>query len=269
MQRNSSPWAAARHVLVLHAHPDDETIATGGALADMAAGGAVTLVTATRGELGEVVPGALAHLQGSDRLASHRVGELRRALERLGVVRHEFLGSGAARQPGLAQRVYRDSGMQWGPDGLAVPLGDAAAGSFCAADFTEVCADLRAVAVHSGADLVVSYDPTGGYGHPDHVRCHRAAAWLATELRIPFVQIVPLDHQGVIRESDRENTAAGELVVFALGAQHRAAKWAALRAHQSQFSVHGDTLLHSGGQRHVLGAEELFRVPGEGVGALS
>src|SRR6201996_8689590 len=96
---------AARRLLLVHAHPDDESIYTGATMARYAAEAAqVTLVTCTLGELGEIIPPALAHLAADrdDRLGEHRIGELAAACTALGVTDHRFLGG-----PGR----WRDSGM--------------------------------------------------------------------------------------------------------------------------------------------------------------
>lgn len=95
----------ARRLLLVHAHPDDESINNGATMARYAAEGAlVTLVTCTLGEEGEVIPAELAHLAADrdDRLGAHRVGELAAAMKELGVTDHRFLGG-----PGR----FRDSGM--------------------------------------------------------------------------------------------------------------------------------------------------------------
>ncbi len=104
---------ASRRLLLVHAHPDDETIETGATMARYAAEGAhVTLVTCTLGELGEIIPPGLAHLsaEAGGGLGGYRIGELDAACAALGVTDHRFLG-GAGR--------FRDSGM------MGVPGNDA------------------------------------------------------------------------------------------------------------------------------------------------
>ncbi|HEX6528124.1 MAG TPA: PIG-L family deacetylase, partial [Streptosporangiaceae bacterium] len=98
-----------RRLLLVHAHPDDESIGTGATMAKYAAQGArVTLVTCTLGELGEIIPAGLAHLAADrdDRLGEYRIGELDAACAALGVTDHRFLGG-----PGR----WRDSGMMGTP----------------------------------------------------------------------------------------------------------------------------------------------------------
>ena len=134
-----------------HAHPDDEAIQTGGTMAKLAAGGhRVVLVTATRGELGEVPDGML---RAGETLAERREVELTAACEVLGVARHEYLG-------------YGDSGMADEPTN-----NDPAC--FWQADVDAAAARLAAILRDEGADILVAYDENGGYGHPDHIQVHR------------------------------------------------------------------------------------------------
>ena len=104
----------AQRLLLVHAHPDDESIGTGATMAKYVAEGAgVTLVTCTGGEMGEILVPELEHLAADrdDRLAEHRRGELDEAMKALGVTDHRFLG-------GFGR--YRDSGMVWHEDGHAI-----------------------------------------------------------------------------------------------------------------------------------------------------
>src|SRR5215471_16041654 len=108
----------AQRLLLVHAHPDDESIGTGATMAKYAAEGrGVTLITCTGGEMGEILVPELEHLASDqdDRLAEHRRGELDRAMQALGVTDHRFLG-------GFGR--YRDSGMKWHDDGYAVAADD-------------------------------------------------------------------------------------------------------------------------------------------------
>jgi N-acetyl-1-D-myo-inositol-2-amino-2-deoxy-alpha-D-glucopyranoside deacetylase len=165
-----------RRLLLVHAHPDDESIETGATMARYAASGAqVTLVTCTLGELGEVIPPDLAHLAaGSDgvdgggsgsRLGEYRIGELSAACAALGVTDHRFLGG-----PGR----WRDSGM------MGLPANNQP-GCFWQADLDEAAAELLAVIREVRPQVIVSYDDRGFYGHPDHIQAHRVA-WRAFEL---------------------------------------------------------------------------------------
>ncbi|MFG3583793.1 N-acetyl-1-D-myo-inositol-2-amino-2-deoxy-alpha-D-glucopyranoside deacetylase [Streptomyces sp. NPDC047990] len=157
-----------RRLLLVHAHPDDESINNGATMARYAAEGAlVTLVTCTLGEEGEVIPPGLAHL-APDRdggLGPHRVAELAAAMKELGVTDHRFLGG-----PGR----FRDSGMM-GVEQNHRP------GAFWSADVDEAAALLVEVIREVRPQVLVTYDPDGGYGHPDHIQAHRVAL-RATEL---------------------------------------------------------------------------------------
>jgi N-acetyl-1-D-myo-inositol-2-amino-2-deoxy-alpha-D-glucopyranoside deacetylase len=137
-------------LLVVHAHPDDETITMGGTLARYAAEGVRTVVvTCTLGDLGEVRDPGLAI--GAD-VAALRERELEAATRRLGVSRLVKLG-------------YADSGMAGWPSNH-LP------GALFAAPLTEAAERLAAVIRQERPQVVVGYDQTGGYGHPDHVKAH-------------------------------------------------------------------------------------------------
>ncbi|MCF6526350.1 N-acetyl-1-D-myo-inositol-2-amino-2-deoxy-alpha-D-glucopyranoside deacetylase [Streptomyces sp. JJ36] len=154
--------APERRLLLVHAHPDDESINNGATMARYAAEGArVTLVTCTRGEEGEVIPPRLAHLapDREDRLGPYRVGELAAAMRELGVTDHRFLGG---------EGRYRDSGM------TGLPQNDRP-DSFWQAPLDEAAGELAAVLREVRPQVLVTYDPDGGYGHPDHVKAHRVA----------------------------------------------------------------------------------------------
>ena len=150
-------------LLLVHAHPDDETINNGSTMAMYAALGAeVTLVTCTRGEEGEVLVPDLAHLAANvnDSLGEHRVEELAQAMKALGVTDHRFLGEGSTR--------YRDSGMM-GTEPNNRP------DTFWKADFDEATSYLVQVIDEVKPHIMITYDEFGGYGHPDHIQAHRVA----------------------------------------------------------------------------------------------
>ncbi|MEU1224877.1 N-acetyl-1-D-myo-inositol-2-amino-2-deoxy-alpha-D-glucopyranoside deacetylase [Streptomyces sp. NPDC005828] len=152
----------ARRLLLVHAHPDDESINNGATMARYAAEGAlVTLVTCTLGEEGEVIPPDLAHLapDREDRLGPHRVGELAAAMTELGVTDHRFLGG-----PGR----FRDSGMM-GAEQNKRP------GAFWSTDVDTAAPHLVEVIRETRPQVLITYDPDGGYGHPDHIQAHRVA----------------------------------------------------------------------------------------------
>src|SRR5690606_13518533 len=151
-----------RRLLLVHAHPDDETIGTGATMARYVAEGAhVTLVTCTLGEEGEVIPEELAHLAATedDVLGDHRIGELAAACAALGVEDHRFLGG-----PGR----WRDSGM------MGVASNDRP-GAFWRADVDEAAGELVKVIREVRPQVLVTYDENGHYGHPDHIQAHRVS----------------------------------------------------------------------------------------------
>jgi N-acetyl-1-D-myo-inositol-2-amino-2-deoxy-alpha-D-glucopyranoside deacetylase len=155
-------------LLLVHAHPDDESIETGATMARYAAAGvAVTLVTCTLGELGEIIPADLAYLAAGrgDLLGKYRIGELEAACAALGVQDHRFLGG-----PGR----WRDSGM------MGLPSNDDP-GCFWQADTGEAVLGLVAIIREVRPRVMVSYDDRGFYGHPDHIQAHRVA-WRAFQL---------------------------------------------------------------------------------------
>ena len=231
-------------MVFVHAHPDDETIATGATIATLVdAGAAVTVLTCTRGELGEVIPSELRHLAGTE-LGAHRLGELDAALAALGVTDHRILGTPEARWADRQPRRYLDSGMQWGPTG-AEALSPVDPESLSAADLGEVAADIAAVLVDVEPDVVVSYAADGGYGHPDHVRAHEATRRAAQVLGVPFYVV---DSPG-----GRPGRAAVDPSASVLDR-----KRAALEAHRTQVSVSGDSFSLSSGEPRPIAARETF-----------
>ena len=156
------PLDNARRLLLVHAHPDDETIGTGATMAKYAHEGAlVTLITCTLGEQGEVLVPDLEHLAAdkNDALGTQRIDELAVAMEALGVKDHRFLGG-----PGR----WRDSDMM-GRDGNNDPR------CFWQANFEEAVGEAVRVIREVRPQVMVTYDENGGYGHPDHIQAHRVA----------------------------------------------------------------------------------------------
>ncbi|WP_353650518.1 glycosyltransferase [Nakamurella sp. A5-74] len=254
-----------RHVLFLHAHPDDETIATGGTIARLlAAGTTVSVLTATRGECGESAPGAAPENAGADALVVLRLRELAGALAELGVQQHFWLGTRPARagnDPDGGERRYSDSGMQWAPDGWAVPAPDVPDTALSLADPDEITADVLALIRAIGPELVVSYDARGGYGHPDHVSLHRAGRAAAALAGVGFAECLPgpPEHRDGTVEDPSDGTA-GEVVAVDVRA-HRAQVVRALRWYRSQLiEVADDHIVHVGGQRQQLPSVEYFRI---------
>lgn len=191
-------------VLAVHAHPDDETLATGALLATWAAAGRpATVVTCTRGERGEVIGAALAHLEGDGpALAAHREHELAAALAALHATHHYLdtlplppaptptpapAATPAETAPDAGSRVpeavtaavsagaharYEDSGMAWVGVGRAGAGAEVPPRALVSVPLEEAAARLAGLILELRPDLVVTYEPGGGYGHPDHVRAH-------------------------------------------------------------------------------------------------
>jgi len=142
-----------RTLLAVHAHPDDETISTGGILARYSAEGVRTIVvTCTTGDLGEVSDGGLLGDSGVGALRQH---ELARAMAVLGVQRNVNLGYGDSGMPGWPENHRR--------------------GAFFATRLEEAVERLLPILEQERPQVVVTYDATGGYGHPDHVKTHQVA----------------------------------------------------------------------------------------------
>ncbi|MGE2716969.1 N-acetyl-1-D-myo-inositol-2-amino-2-deoxy-alpha-D-glucopyranoside deacetylase [Mycolicibacterium litorale] len=165
--------AIAARLLFVHAHPDDETLTTGGTIAHYASRGADTrVVTCTLGEEGEVIGDLYAQLAvgHADQLGGYRIAELTAALSALGVAGPRFLGG-----PGH----WRDSGMAGTPPRHHPRFVDA--------DMSEAVGLLAGIIDDFRPHVVVTYDPDGGYGHPDHIQTHRVttAAVEAAQWRVP------------------------------------------------------------------------------------
>ena len=143
-------------LMTVHAHPDDETIGTGGTMAKaVKAGHRVVLVTCTLGELGEIVVKDMDTPDNHRRLGEIRAGELESAMGVLGVTEWENLG-------------YRDSGMM-------DDAGNRDPRSFWQADLDEAARRLTWLIRTHKPDVVTTYNEFGGYGHPDHIRTHDVA----------------------------------------------------------------------------------------------
>ncbi|MFD7030877.1 N-acetyl-1-D-myo-inositol-2-amino-2-deoxy-alpha-D-glucopyranoside deacetylase [Streptomyces sp. NPDC059917] len=272
----------ARRLLLVHAHPDDESINNGVTMAKYAAEGAhVALVTCTLGEEGEVIPPGLAHLAADreDVLGAHRIDELAAAMRELGVTDHGFLGG-----PGR----FRDSGMM-GAEQNERP------GAFWSADVDEAAGYLVEVIRRVRPQVLVTYDPDGGYGHPDHIQAHRVAT-RAVELaadpaygdhlgaphaiakvywnRVPrsvveegFARLRAADRApfpGIAVPDDVPGVVADERVTAEIGAAdgepYAAAKAAAMRAHATQVAVDGGVFALSNDLAQPLFVREYYEL---------
>jgi len=247
-----------RRILLVHAHPDDETIGTGATMARYVDDGVgVTLVTCTLGEEGEVLVPGLEHLASDreDRLGEHRQGELAEAMSILGVQDWRLLGG-----PGR----YRDSGM------IGTPPNERPE-AFWRSDLLDGAADLVGVIREVRPQVLVTYDDFGGYGHPDHIQAHRVAMYavvlagaptfrpeLGAAWDVPKVYWTAFP-RSVVREGIERLRAAGETTGFAemdpddlpfviddalvttavCSPAHLDRKMDALRAHATQVTVDG------------------------------
>lgn len=241
----SGPFEGVSRVAFAHAHPDDETLATGALIQHLTeADLEVSVVTATRGERGEVVAGSGAPPAGSPELDAHREAELTAALAALGAEGPFFLGEPPARASGLSPRRYVDSGMRWVTPTVAGPGEDAGPDAFTSASVAEAAADLAALLTSWRADLVVSYEADGGYGHPDHVRMHHVAKAAADLADIGFAEVISIPRDGTPPDSTD--------VTWFDRSDYLPQLLPALHAHASQFTVDGRDAIHSGGQREPL-----------------
>lgn len=243
---------AAQSVLLVHAHPDDETLATGGLIAALVQQGVqVSVLTATRGEQGEVVPGSFTPDE-AEVLPSHREREVACACRRLGVAHHGFLGEPPARATGMAPRRYVDSGMRWLDEAETLAGPGAAAGpeALTSAPLGEIAADIAAYAVAVHADVLITYDALGGYGHPDHVGLHAPTRDAARDLGAQFWEIA---------------SYADEAGVVVGGESFRAVVVEALRCYASQLTVDGTDVVHVGGQRQRIAVTTTVRTSTAGA----
>ncbi|HEY6796727.1 MAG TPA: PIG-L family deacetylase [Kineosporiaceae bacterium] len=169
--------ADSRTIVSFHAHPDDEALLTAGTLAKAAAGGhRVVLVSATDGAAGL----AASSFGTPTELSRHRAAELHRSAEAIGAARVAFLG-------------YADSGLhgEVEPGPGVVP--------FARADVGEAAERLAEILAQERADVLTSYDASGGYGHPDHVQVHHVGAAAAALAGTPLVLEATVDRDLLLR----------------------------------------------------------------------
>src|ERR1035437_2396701 len=271
--------AEPRRLLLTHAHPDDESCMTGGTIPKYVAEGAhVTVVTSTRGEQGKIVVPELAHVAADqqDTLGDHRSGELRTAVAALGLDDHRYLGG---------EGRYRDSGRMGTPSSER-------SDAFWQADLDEAGAELAAIIREVRPHVVVTYDPSGGYGHPDHIQTHRVTM-RAVELASDSDAIVHGETWGVAkvylcgapRELIRRQLASlkleeashpymwvdldlteypdgvfdgSEITTEIYVSLYFETKRQALAAHRSQITVHGDLLVLATGRGVPIQDREWF-----------
>jgi N-acetyl-1-D-myo-inositol-2-amino-2-deoxy-alpha-D-glucopyranoside deacetylase len=276
-----------KHLLLVHAHPDDESIGQGATMARYVATGiGVTLVTCTGGEMGEILVPEMEHMAADqdDTLADERKVELDNAMKALGVTDYRFLGG---------FKRYRDSGMQWHGDGHAVPADVVHANAFWNADLTEAASYLVETIREVRPQVLVTYDEFGGYGHPDHIQAHRVATYAAALAAVPSYRPdlgeahdIAKIYWGAmsanrVREGLRDLRAAGDTVTFegmdpenlpafmveddALSARVEAddyvtAKMEALKAHRTQIAVDGPFFALANNKGNEVWGTEFYRI---------
>ena len=242
--------SAAKRLLLVHAHPDDETINNGVTMAKYAALGAqVTLVTCTRGEEGEVLVNELENLASDkdDQLGEHREIELKDAMDELGIKDFRFLGA--------PSKKWRDSGM------MGTPANDRD-DVFWQADLDEASNELVKIILEIKPRVLITYDEFGGYGHPDHIKAHRVAmraaelaanqGWQVSkiywntmprsviQMGIEKMKEVGSDFFGAESADDLPFAKPDELVTTVVNApEYVPQKLEAMKAHATQISVDG------------------------------
>lgn len=268
-----------RRFLFVHAHPDDESLWTGIAIArHVLDGDEVHILTCTLGEEGEVIPADLAHLELpageprpadiADPLAAVRREELRCATSALGVASSVVLGEVEGRVP-----LYRDSGMAGTPS-ASHPR------AFAAASLQEASGLVADHIERVGADVVVTYDRSGGYGHPDHVQTRRVTQEALRRLgsqRAAYEVVVPRAWAQEDRRLVAQMTVADGIIVpgpadpyppsvvdggvdaVESGADALQRQIAALRAHRTQVSVYDGYYTLSNNRAARLSGREAYR----------
>lgn len=258
-------------LLLVHAHPDDETINNGATMAQYVSRGAhVTLITCTRGEEGEVLVPELAHLASNqdDQLGQHREIELANAMKVLGVSDFRFLGA--------PEKIFRDSGMiDTEPNKRA--------DNFWNANLDEAAEYLVSVILEIKPQVLVTYDEIGGYGHPDHIQAHRVAmraAEIARErgwaIQKIYWNTIPKSvieqgiealkgtgnqFFGVEKAEDFPFAQPDELVTTVINAEDFVTKkMDAMRAHPTQIAVDGPFFALSDNLGFKVWGQEFYRL---------
>ena len=242
--------SASKRLLLVHAHPDDETINNGVTMAKYAKDGAqVTLVTCTRGEEGEVLVAVLSDLASDkdDKLGQHREIELKDAMAHLGISDFRFLGA--------PNKKWRDSGMMGTPQNDRKDV-------FWQSDLEEAANELVKIILEIKPQVLITYDEFGGYGHPDHIKAHRVAMRAAEiaeingwkiekiywntmprsviQMGIEKMREVGSDFFGAESADDLPFAKPDELVTSVVHAsEYVPQKLAAMKAHATQIAVDG------------------------------
>lgn len=215
----------AKRILLVHAHPDDESLQTGHVMADAINRGAeVFLLTLTRGERGKAKLEELKSLEANRAaMGAFRATELKNALAVLGVKNHKFAGT----------RAYLDTGMRIGNLGVPTTPLKPDLMSLTAVSTPVIADDIYQTMVTFKPDAVITYNAKGGYGHPDHKKAHDATAMAMRRYRKNVRGKKP--QFLVISEPGERAT------IFVGGEATAEKKKLALQAHASQVTVKRDT----------------------------
>jgi len=258
-------------LLLVHAHPDDESINNGATMAAYIARRAqVTLVTCTRGEEGEILVPELAHLASDkdDGLGAHREIELAAAMKELGVTDFRFLG--------FPEKSWRDSGMIGTPQNARPDV-------FWNCDLDEAARELEKVIHEIKPHVLITYDENGGYGHPDHIKAHQVAMRAAElagnngwHIQKIYWNTIPVsvieegieamkgtgtDFFGVEKAEDFPFAAPDELVTTVFnGDEFVNRKMAAMKAHPTQIAVDGPFFALSDNLGFRVWGREFYRL---------
>jgi N-acetyl-1-D-myo-inositol-2-amino-2-deoxy-alpha-D-glucopyranoside deacetylase len=232
-----------KRVLLVHAHPDDESLFTGHVIADrIRAGSEVMVLTLTRGERGRVKLEDLRSLEGNlSAMGAFRSNELRNALAQFGNVKHKFAGT----------RAYLDSGMRINAFGRGVKRKRTDEMALASVSTAVISDDIIQVLQEFKPDAVITYNRKGGFGHPDHRKAHEATAMALR--RFGRVSKSKAPEFWVIAEP-------GERFDVEIGSSQTAAsKKAALEQHASQVSVGSETYFLVPGKEFRYDAKERLR----------
>lgn len=216
---------APKRLLIVHAHPDDESLFTGHIIAErIAAKAEVFVFTLTRGERGKVKLAELKPLEENPHsMGAYRATELIEALAAFGEVKHAFAGT----------RAYLDSGLRINSMGKPARVKKLDEMSLSAASTSVIADDIAAKILEFKADAVLTYNRRGGFGHPDHRKAHEATAMAVRQIarkrqgRAPQFWVIAEPRERFDAEIGNAKTAE--------------IKKAALEAHASQVSVGTET----------------------------
>ena len=234
---------SAKKVLLVHAHPDDESLFTGHVIADRAQAGAeVMVLTLTRGERGRVKLEDLKPLEGNlASMGEFRTNELRNALAELGDIKHKFAGT----------RAYLDSGMRLNSLGKPVKPRRTDEMALSSVSTAVVADDIYQVLKDFKPDAVITYNRKGGFGHPDHKKAHEATAMALRRFSREYKSRTP-KFWVIAEPGERFDAEVG-------GPKTAPKKKAALESHASQVAIGPETYWLVSGREFRYDAPERLR----------